>query len=84
MIPFHQFLTYNGGVNNQSIRFHIKTVREQISGKLDLNNNVVQKHLPKGIDKWIGDCHGNMNRNIPSQYFTLDFFIDSFKINIRT
>ena len=45
-------------MNNDSVKFHAKTTREQVSGKLDSNIPIVQKYLVKGIDKWIGDCDG--------------------------
>jgi hypothetical protein len=39
-------------------RFNAKTAREQFSAKLDTNIGTIQKHLVKGIEKWIGDCNG--------------------------
>ena len=57
MIPFHRFLPYNGGLDREKVKFQTKTVREQVTGKLDLNNHIVRKYIEKGIDKWIGDCN---------------------------
>ncbi|GBB90920.1 hypothetical protein RclHR1_01800005 [Rhizophagus clarus] len=57
-IPFHRLFTYNGGLTKESNTFHAKTAREQVSGKIDLNMNIIQKYLLKGIDGWIGDCNG--------------------------
>ncbi|GES89111.1 cytochrome P450 [Rhizophagus clarus] len=56
-IPFHRLFTYNGGLTKESNTFHAKTAREQVSGKIDLNMNIIQKYLLKGIDGWIGDCN---------------------------
>uniref|UniRef100_A0A1D1Y8D8 Ent-kaurene oxidase n=1 Tax=Anthurium amnicola TaxID=1678845 RepID=A0A1D1Y8D8_9ARAE len=56
-LPLHKLLIYNGGIDREKIKFHAKTAREQVSGKLDVNINIVQKSLSKGIDKWIGDCN---------------------------
>ncbi|GBB90918.1 hypothetical protein RclHR1_01800003 [Rhizophagus clarus] len=55
-LPLYLLFSYNGGMSNEGNKFHIKSVRKQISGKLDLNISVVQKYLSKGMEKWIGDC----------------------------
>ncbi|GBB90917.1 hypothetical protein RclHR1_01800002 [Rhizophagus clarus] len=57
ILPLHQLLIYNGGTCRESVKFHAKTTREQVSGKLDTNIGVVQKYLLKGMEKWIGDCN---------------------------
>ncbi|CAG8473313.1 11447_t:CDS:10 [Rhizophagus irregularis] len=57
LLPFHRLFTYNAGITKESNIFHAKTTREQVSGKLALNTNIVQKYLMKGMDKWIGDCN---------------------------
>ncbi|RGB42164.1 cytochrome P450 [Rhizophagus diaphanus] len=51
--PLDRLLPYSG--NN--VPFHVKTAREQVSGKLDINIEIAQKYLLKGIEKLIGDCN---------------------------
>ncbi|CAG8473331.1 11448_t:CDS:10 [Rhizophagus irregularis] len=52
-LPLERLLPYSG--NN--VPFHVKATRDQISGKLDINIDIAQKYLLKGIDKLIGDCN---------------------------
>ncbi|CAB4492419.1 cytochrome P450 [Rhizophagus irregularis] len=70
LLPFHRLFTYNAGITKESNIFHAKTAREQVSGKLALNTNIVQKYLMKGMDKWIGDC--NDPKIIDNTWLTLN------------
>jgi hypothetical protein len=62
-------------MNMESNKFHAKTAREQISGKLDSNISVVQKYLLKGMEKWIGDCNGMTPTAFGLPYHNILLFI---------
>ncbi|PKY39546.1 cytochrome P450 [Rhizophagus irregularis] len=52
--PFHFILDHNPF---DITDFHAKTTREQISGKLSLHFDKMQKNILYCLDKWIGECN---------------------------
>ncbi|GBB90919.1 hypothetical protein RclHR1_01800004 [Rhizophagus clarus] len=68
--PLKSLLPYNADVD---IKFHAKTTREQISGKLDTNIGIIRKYLVRGIDEWIGDC--NEPKTIHSAWYLVNRII---------
>ncbi|GES96915.1 cytochrome P450 [Rhizophagus clarus] len=54
LIPLHLILGHDPFVN---IDFHAKTTREQISGKLTLHFDRIQKDVLYYLDKQIGECN---------------------------
>jgi cytochrome P450 len=55
-LPFQRIFIYNGGVNNETVKFHAKSTRDQFNGRLDPSLLIEQKFHLIGIDKLIGDC----------------------------
>ncbi|CAB4383136.1 unnamed protein product [Rhizophagus irregularis] len=52
--PLHFILDHNPF---DITEFHAKTTREQISGKLSLHFDKMQKNILYSLDKWIGECN---------------------------
>jgi hypothetical protein len=79
----HKFLIYNGGLTDKGNEFNTKTVREHVSGKLELHFGPLQKNILKGMDKFLGDCNGMIS--VTFVYFTAIFYrMFLCLLNIRT